>query len=274
MNMDTMNYSQVKKHWDKWAQEYGTSLRATTKSMVIKQLEIFAIMKYLTPGKNILDVGCGNGYNAIAFIENVPYIKVVGVDYSKEMIDNAVLNAKKLIQDQQERLKFEVADALELSYHEEFDIVTTDRCIINLTTPDMQKVAIKNCFNSLKKGGIFLMLENSQQNYVRQNYARIAVGLARRVPPSFNLFLDEETILPYCKGLGLELIQIDDFGSLHDLMLYVILTAAEPNKDHYDEQVIIKAAELTMNLAAKGDGYPFGSFGQNRLYVFKKSGVK
>lgn len=269
----TMNYDQVKKHWDSWAKEYGTSLRATTKSMTIKQLEIFAIMKHLVPGKKILDVGCGNGYNDMAYIENIPNISVVGVDYSREMIDNAVLNMKRLTPDQQQRLKFEVADALALPYNGEFDIVTTDRCIINLTDIVMQKKAIDNCAKALKQGGLFLMLENSQQNYAKQNDAREAVGLPKRTPPSFNLFLDEDVILPYCNSKGLELLQMDDFGSLHDLMLYVILTAAEPNKEHYDELPIVKAAEMTMNLAAKGYGYPFGSFGQNRLYVFRKGGT-
>lgn len=267
----TMNYGQVKKHWDSWAKEFGTSLRATTKSMTIKQLEIFALMKHLVPGSKILDVGCGNGYNGIAFIENIPNITVVGVDYSKEMIENAILNAQKLSQEQQKMIGFEVADVLTLPYNAEFDIVTTDRCIINLTDIDLQKKAIDNCCKALKQGGVFLMLENSQQTYRNQNDARAAVGLSKRNPPSFNLFFDEEIILPYCSSRGLDLLQIDDFGSLHDLMLYVILTAADPTKDHYDEPAIVKAAEVTMNLAAQGCGYPFGSFGQNRLYIFRKS---
>jgi ubiquinone/menaquinone biosynthesis C-methylase UbiE len=265
-----MNYKQVKNHWDNWAEEFGTSLRATTKSMTIKQLEIFALMKHLVSGKRILDVGCGNGYNGIAFIENIPNITVVGVDYSKGMIDNAVLNAKKLSLELQQKLSFEVADALELPYNDEFDIVTTDRCIINITDIEIQKKAIDNCAKALKQGGTFLMLENSQQSYKNQNHARESAGLPQRHPPSFNLFLDEEVILPHCNSIGLELLQIDDFGSLHDLMLYVILTASDPSKDHYDEPAIVKAAEVTMNLAAKGYEYPFGSFGQNRLYVFRK----
>lgn len=266
----TMNYDQVKQHWDTWAKQFGTSLRATTKSMTIKQLEIFALMQHLKSGAKILDVGCGNGYVDIAFIENIEDIHVVGADYSQEMVDNAILNANKLKPEQQQRLQFQVADVLALPFKEEFDIVTTDRCIVNLTEVEMQKKAIENCANALRPGGQFLMLENSQQNYARQNEARESVGLPLRHWPSYNLFLDEDVILPYCASKGLELLQIDDFGSLHDLMLYVLLTAAEPNKEHYDEPPIVKAAELTMNLAAKGHGYPFGQFGQNRLYVFKK----
>jgi len=265
-----MDYDQVKKHWDHWATEFGTSLRATTKSQTIKQLEIFALMRHLNPGQRILDVGCGNGYNGIAFIENIPNITVVGVDYSKDMVNNAIRNTEKLTPDQKDRLKFEVADILSMAFEAEFDIVTTDRCIINLTDIEMQKKSINNCVKALKGSGTFLMLENSLQNYSRQNDARKALGLSERTPPSFNLFLDEDIILPHCRSLGLELMLIDDFGSLHDLMLYVILTATDPDSEHYDNDAVLKAAELTMNLAAKGYGYPFGSFGQNRLFIFRK----
>ena len=266
----TMNYDQVKQHWDTWAKQFGSSLRATTKSMTIKQLEIFAITQHLKPGSKILDVGCGNGYNAIAFMENIKDIHVVACDYSPEMIENAVLNAKQLKPQQRDRLRFEVADVLALPFKSEFDVVTTDRCIINLTEVALQKDAIDECAAALRPGGLFLMLENSQQNYLRQNDAREAVGLARRQWPSFNLFLDEDVLLPHCAASGLDLQHVDDFSSLHDLMLYVLLTSQDPQKEHYDEPLVMRAAELTMNLAVRGQKNAFGAFGQNRLYVFKK----
>jgi len=266
-----MDYKQVKNHWDAWAKQFGTALRATTKSMTIKQLEIFALMRHMTTGARILDVGCGNGYNSISFVTNKKDVRVIGVDYSKDMIDNAKRNASSLSPQQRRRLEFVVGDALNLSFREEFDIVTTNRCIINFTNLKMQKLAIKKIVEAICPKGLFLMLENSQQNYGRQNDAREAVGLPRRTPPVFNLFLDETIILPFCKKQKLELLSIDDFSALHDLMLYVILTANEPGKEHYDEPLIAKAAELTMNLAERGYGYPFGAFGQNRLYVFRKT---
>jgi ubiquinone/menaquinone biosynthesis C-methylase UbiE len=85
----TLSFDQVKAHWERWAAEYGTSLRATTKTHTIKLLEIFALVRHIPAGARMLDVGCGNGYNALSFAETVAGIRVTGVDYSPDMIANA-----------------------------------------------------------------------------------------------------------------------------------------------------------------------------------------
>jgi SAM-dependent methyltransferase len=161
-----------------------------------------------------------------------------------------------------------VADALALPFRGEFDVASTDRCIVNLTDVELQKRVIDNIAAALKPGGRFLMLENSRQTHALQNQAREAVGLAPRAPADFNLFIDEEVILPHCTR-HFELVTIDDFGSLHDLMLYVIAPAAGDGKIDYNHPSTARAAELTMKLAPQ-HGYCWGRFGQNRLYVFQK----
>jgi ubiquinone/menaquinone biosynthesis C-methylase UbiE len=91
----TLSFDQVKAHWERWAAEYGTSLRATTKTPTIKLLEIFALTQHIPPGSRVLDVGCGNGYNALSFVETVAGIMVTGVDYSPDMIANAQKNLQQ-----------------------------------------------------------------------------------------------------------------------------------------------------------------------------------
>jgi ubiquinone/menaquinone biosynthesis C-methylase UbiE len=267
----TLSFDQVKAHWERWAAEYGTSLRATTKTPTIKLLEIFALTKHIPPGSRVLDLGCGNGYNALSFVETVAGIMVTGVDYSPDMIANAQKNLQQnaaKLGPAAARLQFQVADALALPFRQEFDVVSTDRCIVNLPQIDLQKKAIDNVAGALKPGGRFLMLENSQQTYDKQNDAREAAGLPRRTPADYNLFIDEDTILPHCSR-HFDLVTIDDFGSLHDLMLYVIGPAAGNGQIDYGHPATAKAAELTMKLAPK-HGYCWGTFGQNRLYVFEK----
>ena len=48
-----LTFDQVKQHWDSWASEFGTSLRTTTKSATLKQLEIFALSQHLQPGQRV-----------------------------------------------------------------------------------------------------------------------------------------------------------------------------------------------------------------------------
>ena len=66
-------------HWNDWAEQYGSQLRATTKTNSIKRIEIFEISKAISKildlsnkeeeDLSILEVGCGNGYNSIAVKE-------------------------------------------------------------------------------------------------------------------------------------------------------------------------------------------------------------
>ena len=60
----SLSFEQVKTHWERWANEYGTALRATTKTHTIKLLEVFALTRHLPTDARILEIGCGNGYNA------------------------------------------------------------------------------------------------------------------------------------------------------------------------------------------------------------------
>ena len=266
----SLAFEDVKRHWERWAKEFGTELRATTKTPTIKMLEIFALTQHIPAGSQVLDVGCGNGYNACAFLKSVADVSVIGVDYSPEMIINARKNAQLDVSRRAgTRVEFLVADVLALPFGPGFDVATTDRCLINLTNIELQKRAIDSIATTVKPGGLFLMLENSQQTHARQNDAREAVGLARRVPAEFNLFLDEDVLLPHCCG-EFDVVGVEDFSSLHDLVLYVLAPASGDGQIDYAHPAVAKAAQLTMTLSRRYGYYPFGGFGQNRLYVLRK----
>jgi trans-aconitate methyltransferase len=115
---------------------------STTKTPTIKALEIDAIARSLrlistsmSDLKVVLEVGCGNGHNVYGLAQLFPKLKFVGLDYSNEMISAA---QKIESQSALPNVDFAVADVLNLAEHknlrEKFDVVFTNRLLINLNT--------------------------------------------------------------------------------------------------------------------------------------------
>lgn len=111
---------------------------------------MFAVLGDIS-GKTILDVGCGEGYNTRIMAQKGAH--VVGVDFSKEMIDFAVE------QEEKERLgiAYYVADAGNLTLFENgtFDIVT---CFMALQDIKNYQEAIREVSRVLKMDGRFVFV--------------------------------------------------------------------------------------------------------------------
>lgn len=272
-----MDSSQIKEHWSKWANQFKTDLKATTHTDTIKKLEINALFRAIKrngqdqTSSEILEVGCGNGYNCLSLAELLPGFKFTGIDYVPEMIDNA----RKLKSNHPElanRVNFQIGDVLRLHEQKdmlrEYDFIFTDRCLINLNTSDLQIEALEQLIKKLKSRGYLLVLENSEKTYRRQNDCREAVGLPKRKPAEYNLFINEEIFLGAAQK-KMELLHIEDFGSLHDILLYVLVPMINGGIVDYQHPIVNAAADLTVSMSEKY-GNAFGDFGQNRLYVFKK----
>jgi trans-aconitate methyltransferase len=100
------------------------------------------VLQWLAPknDEHILDVGCGTGQLAAQIAENGA--KVLGVDASENMIATANANYHTL--------KFEVIDATQLTYNEDFDAIFSNATFHWI---DNQEALIKGLFRSLKIGG-------------------------------------------------------------------------------------------------------------------------
>lgn len=280
------------KHWEAWATQFGGELRATTKCVSIKRLEIEALHRRIAElgtGSDIrvLEIGCGNGVNGFALAPRIPNMKYVGLDFSPAMIENAAKTCAANAGDSTDRLAFGVGDlrALGTSVSIEsnkprfvgaksgatdsmsgFDVVFTDRVIINLESAQEQLDALRRMLALVRPGGRLLVLENSKQTHAKLNGARTALGLPERPAASYNVFIDEPTVIDtFRKEATLD--TVDDFGGVHDLMLYAVLPAIGNGEIEYDGPVMTK---LTEALIALGNDMPVGPSGQNRLWVFRK----
>lgn len=273
-----MELSKIREHWENLAREHGQDLKATTKAPNAKKLEINALANAIKKTKfgsrlalDILEVGCGNGYNCFGLSKLFPNFNFTGVDYVPQMISNAL---KTKNSNHYNKINFLVGDILELDSHDKlkegYDIVFTNRCLINLNTIELQLKAVEQLSKKIVNGGYLFNLENSSKTYNNQNLCRESLGLEKRTPDEYNLFLNEDVFLDFVKEkLRLRLVEINDFLSLHDIILYVLLPKLNGGKIDYSNPLMDIVTELSIAITSKFNN-SFGEFGQNRLYLFNK----
>ena len=122
--------------------------------------------------KRILDIGCGTGRHAIELARKG--YQVTGIDLSKDQLKKAQEKAKAL----DLSIPFLHADARELTYKEEFDIVIMlcGGSFPLMETDEMNFKILENAKNALKPGGKFIFttlnglfpLLNSTQDFYNQ----------------------------------------------------------------------------------------------------------
>jgi SAM-dependent methyltransferase len=272
-----MDRAGIRNHWTSWAQAHGMHFKATTRGLTAKLLELDAFRRRLQSlfddgAFSALEVGCGNGINCIEMAKAFDRASFDGVDFIPEMVQAAIESARRGGVEQ--RTRFMVGDVTRLhevsELHDSYDVVLTDRCLINLNTAELQGRAIRDIAAKLQPGGFLLMIENSRHTHGRQNLAREGLGLEPRAPAAFNRFFTEEEMSGHIASAGLELVEIEDFSSFHDLVLYALVPAVNGGAVDYDHPAVAAAAEMSSHFAAE-EKNAFGAFGQNRLYVCRRS---
>jgi SAM-dependent methyltransferase len=162
--------------------------------MVI-ELEIREIVRYLSDGDRVLDVGCANGYSSIQFASR-KRVDVRGVDYIPEMVDQARRRAASMASALSGRVEFEVGEATALQEPDEsFDKVIVVRVVINLGDWERQRVAMLECARVVRPGGLVLLSEATIQGWQRLNKLRREWGLADIPMPPFNQYLDQDAVV-------------------------------------------------------------------------------
>jgi SAM-dependent methyltransferase len=268
-----MNLQDIQQHWQNWARSYGKDLRATTKGRTAKMVEVASIGRVVGRARDefqrplrILEVGCGNGFNCSWVVQNFPDCHVTGIDYIPEMIEAARLRqAEDGIGPA--RLTYQVGNALELdNVTGPFDVVFTDRCLINLNTWDLQQQAYRRMAALLGPRGFLATIENSTEARARQNELRLATGLPDRPIDSFNTFIADGRLEQLAGEIGLDLVTAQNISTLHDLLLYVLLPMTNGGKVDYEHPLIEAAAQLNIALT-NGMDQDLGPIGQNRLVL-------
>jgi ubiquinone/menaquinone biosynthesis C-methylase UbiE len=139
--------------------------------MVI-ELEIREIIRHLSDGDRVLDVGCANGYSTVQFACQ-KRVQVRGLDYIPEMVNQARLRAASMAHALVGRVEFDVGDATALTEPDEaYDKVVAIRVIINLGEWERQRRGLLECARAVRPGGRLLLSEATIQGWQRLNKLR------------------------------------------------------------------------------------------------------
>jgi SAM-dependent methyltransferase len=259
--MEAYQEKNTKEFWNNLASDRTLSTdQVTHKDIWQRWLEIELIKRFLRPESRVLDVGCGNGYTTKKISALVK--EIIGIDFSPEMIKRAV---EENIANSKGAVKFAVMDVLELnkSSFGLFDIVVSERCLINLAGWEEQKKAISNIASVIEPGGRYIFVEGSRDGRKNLNALRQTVGLEAMPPVWHNVDFDLNATLDYLENFfeieeNLNL-GIYDYISrvVHPLLVY-------PEQPKYDAKINEVAAKLALQ------GQEFGKISRVIFLVLKK----
>ena len=203
---DTAFEAAVKSYWE----DPGT---VSIIDKNLHELEIRTVLRHLASTDNMADIGCGDGQATIRYASKVR--QGVGIERSSTLRAKATAAAAAA---GLTNLTIRAGDVLELSdVKAEFDVVVTQRLLINLASWEQQKAGLLNIHRMLKPGGRFLMIENTNDAFQAMNEVRAAVKLDPVPQHWHNRFFDHELLMAFLEG-KFQVLKHYDFG------LYYLLT--------------------------------------------------
>ncbi|MDP3026144.1 MAG: class I SAM-dependent methyltransferase [Nanoarchaeota archaeon] len=196
--------------------------------------------KYFSNGKNLLDIGAGNGFFLTEAL-NQGYINCYGVEPSKQAIRLANEKVKENIingplKDNQFKSNF-------------FDIITIFQTIDHLEYPNE---ALSICNNYLKKGGLLLCISHDVDS--------LSSKIMGERSPIFDIehtqLFSKRTISEILRKNGFEVLEIINFSNKYSLRYIIKLSPlSKPIK-----KLFIKIFKST-NLLDKKMNIRLGNFG-------------
>ncbi len=249
----------VKEHYHKEAQTHGGLTTSTMADKVTRRREIDTIVSYLKKGDRCLEVGCGNGAGS-AMIAGAKAVTMTCIDFSEDLLSIAKKQPTKGLRGS---LQFKQQDVLTLDDKKRYDVVFTERCIINLMEWQDQKNALTRMASALKAGGRMVLVESFTDGLAELNAARADVGLPAIGPAYHNLHLDKEKTIKHLAAEGLVFQEENNFLSTYTFgsrVVYPALARAAGKDIRYN--------------SAFGNFFALlpnaGNYSQLKILVFKK----
>ena len=196
------NDTLIRDHYRQQAEKHGASPRSTMEDEIVRQRELELITNFVGAAARaakkkslrVLDLGCGNGFALEQTGRAHPRNLYWGLDFSDDLL--AVARARNL-----PRCELRLGDARALPYEKgSFDVVYSERCLINILDWDEQAKALQEVARVLKPGGLYLMIECFTDGLDNNNKARRELGLPEIQEAYHNKYIDKEPFLAAVKG--------------------------------------------------------------------------
>jgi len=258
-------WENVKHFWDETAKKYKLSPKGTIRDHYFQLLEISEIKKLIKNKDKVLDIGCGNGYSAIYYSQAAK--SIVGVDYCKEFINCANELLKNFPDEKiiiKNNVKFQVGDITKINFSNgEFDAIVCERVLINLPSKELQKKAIDELHRVLKRDGLLICVEVTEQGHQNVNHLRNMFGLDDLERYWHNLYLDEEEFINYIKKF-FDMQGVKRFGMYHFISKVIHPLMVAPEEPKFDAKI----NEVAMKICEKIP--EFGDCGHQVMFLLKK----
>jgi SAM-dependent methyltransferase len=247
----------IREHWNERATLGAT---AGTQDLMLQQLEQRAI---LDACKDIpepcvgLEIGCGTGDTARLLVRTYPRLDLLAVDNARGML----LEASKA-PFPAARLRFRLFDALALPQGR-FDLIVTQRMLINLPTWELQKRTLDAIAERLAPGGRYVMCEHAQGGLDAINETRTQLGLPVIQAPWHNRYIRHQELADV---RGMALIETRCFSAEYYFLSRIVnakLAQDRGETPRYDDPLNALARELPQGMMA-------GRYAQGRVWIWKK----
>ena len=248
----------ILKFWDERA---SLGDLAGTNDFVLTGIEQSFLVNTVERNSHVLDIGCGNGSSLIKLIQQKGCTGV-GIDFSEEMVKLA--KQASLSQALGDRVNWQQSNVPPVPKTlGQFDVIYSQRCLINLTNVEQQKEAVLSVQNSLKSGGTYIMLECFNEGAEETNVLRLRLGLEAMNAPWHNLFFDLHEVKSWSTS-SFYVEKIIHISSTYHFLSRVInakLAANSGSELHYDDPINILAAQLPQEI---------GDFGPVKACIWRK----
>jgi ubiquinone/menaquinone biosynthesis C-methylase UbiE len=163
----------------------------------LRKLETDFVLSQINATDKMADFGCGDGESTVHYAAKA--CSCLALEHSNRLRAKA---AERFAEAGLTNVTLMAGDALDLSaYANKFDLVVSQRLVINFMTWEEQKRVLENIRESLRPGGRYIMIENTFEGFEALNAVRRAVGLAN-VPLHdwHNYFLHYDRLMEFLEG--------------------------------------------------------------------------